>query len=680
MSGSVGGRIIAFLKEAKRRKVYTSVVAYAAVSIGLIELVGSVQQALLFPDWTSRLVTFLLLLGFPVVLALAWIFDFGSHGVVRTPPADGEEQQRAGTHRRGGAAAGESRGGLGRVTGSPTRRPDLKARPMPAAPQRPAPSLVLESSEPPDPDRVKRVTLAHIRHELRTPINAIIGYSEMLLEEDAPESARPDLRRIHEAGRNLLGLVDSILAPDKLAGSIERDLDSFGAEIRAELRTPITSVVGYAEMLIENEREQSRDELIPDLERIRGAGKRLLDLSGDLVRLATVQPGAGIGAELAGTAAMATEVLSKIRPVDAGAAAMAHEGEGSLLIVDDNAMNRDLLSRQLARHGYIVATASNGVEALDALQRQSFDLVLLDVIMPEMDGVETLHRIKGDERLRDIPVIMLSSLDEVDSAIRCIELGAEEYLAKPVKPSLLEARISANLEIRRMRERESIYRENATAAEALIERLLLASFPAAIAGRVRAGETDIVESFPDTTVLWCTMEGTPRGVDPGSWVQALRDVLAVSERLSDELGIETCLVRADGFAAVAGAPTPREDHADVAARLALALLSELGGEDGAPAPLRLGLHTGSSTGAVIGDERLRYELWGDALDTARGLAARGAAGSVLVSPTAHTLLRGRFGFDNRGVIEVVGKGQMRAYVLRGPTGEAETEMPAAAAR
>lgn len=653
------GRVVTFLKEARRRKVHSTAVAYAALSLVLIELVGNVQQALLFPDWTSRLVTFLLMLGLPVVLYLAWVFDIGAKGLMRTAAAD-EVEQGAGS--ASSSPASLQRGGAAAPSGA---RLDLKPR-VPVAPARKAagrgtPTVEAVPAQPADPERVKRATLAHMRHELRTPINAILGYSEMLLEEDAPEAALPDLRRIREAGRQLLGLVDTVLAPDR-AGDAERDLDGFGARVRADLRTPINAVIGYAEMLIENEREAGREALIADLERIHVAARRLLDLSGDIVKLATAAPDAAMGAELAGTASMTGGVLSKIRLVE-GASPTAHEGEGSLLVVDDNAMSRDLLSRQLARHGYIVATASNGREALEALGRQPFDMVLLDVIMPEMDGVETLRRIKANDRLRDVPVVMLSSLDEVDSAVHCIEMGADEYLSKPVNPSLLEARIAANLEIRRMRERERIYRRNAEASETAIEQLLLASFPASIAARVRNGESDIAESFAETTALWCSLAGAPGG-DVVEGVGRVRALASLAEELADELGMETCLVRHDGFTVVAGAPTPRDDHAEAVATFALELLGRVDGADDPSSGLRLGLHTGPSAGAVLGGGRLRYEVWGDAADTAEALARLGVPGAVLVSPTAHALLKERFAFDKRGVIEVPGKGQMRAYVLR----------------
>lgn len=125
----------------------------------------------------------------------------------------------------------------------------------------------------------------------------------------------------------------------------------------------------------------------------------------------------------------------------------------TLLVVDDNDDNRYTLSRRLAREGYEnVATAVNGREALDKLQSKPADLVLLDIMMPDMNGYEVLERMKADPALRDIPVIMISALSELDSVIRCIELGAEDYLPKPFNPTLLRARVSACLEKKRLRD------------------------------------------------------------------------------------------------------------------------------------------------------------------------------------------------------------------------------------
>jgi sigma-B regulation protein RsbU (phosphoserine phosphatase) len=130
---------------------------------------------------------------------------------------------------------------------------------------------------------------------------------------------------------------------------------------------------------------------------------------------------------------------------------------GHLLVVDDNEMNRDILFRRLQRQGHTVEFAVNGQEALDMMQAKNFDLVLLDIMMPQLNGYETLERLKADEALAHIPVIMISAIDELDSIVRCITLGAEDYLPKPFNATLLRARIGASLEKKRLRDRQEAY-------------------------------------------------------------------------------------------------------------------------------------------------------------------------------------------------------------------------------
>src|SRR5436305_1289631 len=130
---------------------------------------------------------------------------------------------------------------------------------------------------------------------------------------------------------------------------------------------------------------------------------------------------------------------------------------GSLLVVDDNSMNRIMLSRYITKLGYQATLVENGRQALEKLQSEPYDLVLLDVEMPQMDGYQVLEQLKADPRLRDIPVIMISAVEELGSVVRCIELGAQDYLPKPFNPVLLRARLTACLERKRLRDQEVDY-------------------------------------------------------------------------------------------------------------------------------------------------------------------------------------------------------------------------------
>ncbi|MGH2977374.1 MAG: response regulator, partial [Gaiellaceae bacterium] len=127
---------------------------------------------------------------------------------------------------------------------------------------------------------------------------------------------------------------------------------------------------------------------------------------------------------------------------------------GTILIADDNRVNQLLLARGLEQEGHTIVFAEHGRAALDLLRRQRFDLMLLDVLMPELDGYEVLAELKDDPHLREIPVIVTSALDELDSVVRCLEMGAEDYLTKPVNPVLLNARINASLEKKRLRDQQ----------------------------------------------------------------------------------------------------------------------------------------------------------------------------------------------------------------------------------
>ena len=645
-----------FVREARRRKVWVTAAAYGALTVGLIEISGAVSEALLFPDWTGRLVTFLLLLGFPIVVVMAWIFDIDRGGIRRTSAAlDAEVSSPV-------EPSGRSR--RQSFTGS-------ASVPVPAQPVRrivPAAPSAMRATEPLDPDRLKRVALGHVRHELRTPINAILGYSEMLLEDEEDADTVADLRRINESGRRLLSLVDGILDPGRLEGSIDREIESFAAQIEADLRTPINAVVGYCEMLLEGQREIGREVLVPDLERILSAARSLLATSGEIVQVATQAPdadGSRVSARLQDSSELTREVLSKLPTASVADTHDLPSGQGSLLVVDDNPTNRDLLTRQLARHGYIVAAAKDGKEALDKLASRDFDLILLDVIMPEMDGVETLRRVKEDERLREIPVIMLSSLDEVESAIRCIEAGAEEYITKPVQSTLLKARIAANLEVRDLRARERTYRRRIEADAETIDQLLLSAFPTAVAERVRRGESGILDTIPTTTVLHCAADRARFGSGAiPEYVTLLSEWFSEFTALAEEREIDVCLGRRDGFVAAAWHDDDRESATSIA-ELALAFQTTLGHSGPESTSLfRLGLHTGPTVSAVIGRDRPRFDLWGEAVLTAEALAAGADPGRILVSPATSVLLRDRFSLETGRVVEIGGLGQMRPHVLR----------------
>jgi len=314
-------------------------------------------------------------------------------------------------------------------------------------------------------DRARRVLLANVRHELRTPLNAVIGYSEMLLEDfedQGSESLRSDLEKIHSAGGQLLALVNDVLDPDKVeAGDPDLDLESLGTNLRHDLRTPINSIIGYSEMLQEEAEALNLTDIIPDLQKIRSAAERFLFLIDDVVDFSRIEAGEmAPHLQASDTAAIIQGAMTAASSLEEDTVEEVLTDRGRLLIVDDNEINRDVLARRLGRQGYTTTAAENGRKALEMVRTQKFDLLLLDIMMPELNGYEVLRHLKTDPHLRDIPVIMISALNDMDSIVRCIKLGAEDHLPKPFDPVLLRARIGASLEKKRLRDQEIEYLHN----------------------------------------------------------------------------------------------------------------------------------------------------------------------------------------------------------------------------
>ena len=297
--------------------------------------------------------------------------------------------------------------------------------------------------------RATKLDLSRIRHDLRTPINHILGFCEMLQEEEGmPEDFQPDLKRIHAGGRQLLALIQEYF--DEATFEEKRhDLH----RLCHELRTPVNHIVGYAELIEEQAEERGLAQMLPDLRKIADAGHTWLGLMEEyLVRPATNAPVTVEGSRVANPILLQPGI-DYISPLPRSATA-EHTIEGHLLVADDDAANREMLARRLQRQGHRVTLASSGLEVLRLVRTQKFDLVLLDMIMPGLDGYQVLTRMKSDPAMSDIPVIIISSLDQENNVARCIEAGAEDYVGKPFNSIFLRARIGACLERKRLRDQE----------------------------------------------------------------------------------------------------------------------------------------------------------------------------------------------------------------------------------
>jgi adenylate cyclase len=222
-------------------------------------------------------------------------------------------------------------------------------------------------------------------------------------------------------------------------------VEAFHRRLRHDLRTPLNAIKGYSELLLEDMDTDATHPLRLDLTKLKESADQLLSQTNAMTALARPEEAATIHGSGALKLDLVADVLRAVEPLPADGAREAVQSS-RILVVDDNASNRDVLERRLVRDGHQIVTAATGTSALELVGKETFDLILLDLIMPEMSGFEVLRRLRAAEHTSHIPVIVISALDELDSVVRCIEAGAEDYLTKPFNPILLRARIGASLE------------------------------------------------------------------------------------------------------------------------------------------------------------------------------------------------------------------------------------------
>jgi len=509
--------------------------------------------------------------------------------------------------------------------------------------------------------RLHNALRVHLRQEFVAPAAAIVGFADILLEDSERlglNTYQADLERIRAAGESLQGFLNHVLGQ---TGN-PSDIDDYRTRLRHDLRTPINAVKGYGEMILEDATDSGHEALLPDL-------RKLLAFAGDILTRVDALVAYTGRSDAASALAMdgAARVADAMRSTGPAPAATAMTG--CILVVDDNESNRDLLARQLTRDGHAVEVAASAAEAFVRLQQRSFDLVLLDLLMPDISGYEALLRIKGDPVTSEIPVIMISALDELDSIVRCIEAGAVDYLPKPFASPLLRARIRASLENKFLHDRERAMMQEIRDAKERNEALLLSILPKAVVDRINDGANMVADDISEATILFADLvDFTPfsAGMPPSDVVGFLNLIFSEFDRLADRFGAEKIKTIGDAYMVAVGIPEPREDHAEAGARLALAMreaMETVKIETGAPVRLRIGLHCGPAIAGVIGERKFAYDVWGSTVNIASRMESHGMPDRIHVSKVVAQRLDGKFMLSPRGPLEVKGAGLMETFFL-----------------
>lgn len=330
-----------------------------------------------------------------------------------------------------------------------------------------------------------------------------------------------------------------------------------------------------------------------------------------------------------------------------------------LLIVEDNNFYRDLFIRHLKQEGYQdISEANDGLAAMKLIRSQNFDVILLDVMMPKLDSYGVLGQLKSDNQLRQIPVIMISAIEEIESVIKCIELGAEDYLPKPVNSTLLRARLVACLEKKHLRDQEKIYLNQIEIEKKKVDELLNIALPSAAANELK--EKGFVEPrrFENVAVLFCDIIQFTEYCDRSSPEEIINHVTELIECFEEIIlnhHMEKIKTIGDEFMATAGLLEPNNDPVVSAINCGLDM-SEAAPILKAGWQVRVGIEYGPVVAGIVGRQKYQYDLWGDTVNIASRMTRYGKPGVVVMTKETSNMVKDNFDIDSIGKFDVKGKG------------------------
>ena len=452
--------------------------------------------------------------------------------------------------------------------------------------------------------------------------------------------------------RALKALVERLVSPDDAGASANLD----DATLRHDLRTPVNAILGYSELMLEDYADALSATVVGDIHMVVEECRRFLAKTDSFTAEDVDRNESRIDE---GVAAALERSLATAPQSDDGEA-------GRILVIDDDRANREILKRHLARRGHEVRTVASAEAAFRLLEKSPVDLVLSDVLMPDLNGIELLTRLKTSDAWREIPVIMVSGLREIEAVVRCISAGAEDYLQKPIDPVLLHARVEASLERARLRQREKDFVARIAYERDRADAILHAMLPAPVIRRLRDGEAVIADRIPAATIVFADIvDFTPlvARTEPTALLRRLSALFRAFDDLADRHGVEKIKTIGDAYMAAAGLPEPHPDHARIAIAFARDVLQIMSQGIGRGLSLRVGVHSGPVIAGLIGRKRFVYDIWGEAVNMASRLESSGQPGHIHISQATLDLL-GELDGEVALETDLKGVGRTRTYIIR----------------
>jgi len=516
-----------------------------------------------------------------------------------------------------------------------------------------------------------------LRQKIGAPLHQIISYAEIMAEE----TGDPKNGGVPASIAEIIRSCDAVLQITSGFPPVTNDIEEFVGRLREQLIEYCGQILAFADRLQQLATRGGLISVQADAAKLYASARNFETIVGELSPrgvLALLPPEAT-------QPASAPSTEDQVKPLNAGngTAPSAHNSRevvhaGLILVVDDNEGNRDVLSRRLLRDGYEVMLAETGRQALRMAKRYQFDIILLDIMMPEMDGIEVLAELKKDSELRHLPVIMISAVDETESVVRCIKLGADDYLPKPFNPVLLRARINSLLERKRLRDDEM--RKAAELARAVgeieaqrkkTEELLLNILPPTVAEELQAQGSVQPMYFEDVTIAFADIVGftlSTEQLPADELVNILHQYFTAFDNIMKRYGLEKLKTIGDCYMFAGGCPVRNPSHpvdTILAAFEMIHATREMARQGPVDWQLRIGVHTGPVIAGVVGIHKFTFDIWGDAVNFSSRMESSGEAGRVNLSANAYSRVKDFFACDKRGRIKIKDGREVEMYFVNG---------------
>ena len=521
------------------------------------------------------------------------------------------------------------------------------------------------SVQPHSSSVLSREALSVLRHRVRIPLYQIISYADILAEDVA---GGPD-ESIPAALSKVISVSEAALRVIIDFPPVTEDVEKLVTSLQLRLLDAANEVLALLQEMQKPPVVQSLYASRPDIEKLGVAAQSFRDTAGRL--------------DIRDIHAWTSESdLDSAQPQPLAQKTGAPDRElhkpGLMLVVDDNEANRDILSRRLLRDGYEVMLAENGRQALKMARRYDFDLVLLDIMMPELDGFAVLQELKNDNRLRGIPVVMITAINETESVVRCIELGADDYLPKPFNRTILRARVAALLERKRLQDAELNKTQELVKALAEIkkqrqkaEELLLNILPSSVAQELQTQGSVSPMYFEDVTIVFADFVGFTRSTEDLAadvLVRLLHEYFSAFDEVIRRYSLEKLKTIGDCYMFVGGLPERTRSHPVDAVLAAFEMedaTREISARNRSDWKLRIGIHTGPVIAGVVGLYKFAFDIWGESVNHSSRIESSGAPGRINLSRNTYIRVKDFFSCESRGAIRTKEGREVEMYFANG---------------